>query len=123
MEAGRTIRALGYTKIDAMSPFPVHGIDEAIGVPYSKIGWIAVCGALTGILTAQSLVYWVGAVNYPLIIGGKPLFDFTYSIPPTFELAEPIHPDHHLYMHLGTERFAAPVSSFDELPQRASRLR
>ncbi len=87
VEAGRNIRGLGYTKIDAMSPFPVHGIDEAIGVPYSKIGWIAVCGALTGILTAQLLVYWVGAINYPLIIGGKPLFDFTYSIPPTFELA------------------------------------
>jgi Alternative complex III, ActD subunit len=87
VEAGRTIRGMGYTKIDAMSPFPVHGIDEAIGVPYSKIGWIAVCGGIAGILTAQILVYWVGAINYPLIIGGKPLFDFTYSIPPTFELA------------------------------------
>jgi hypothetical protein len=86
VEAGRTIRGLGYTNIDAMSPFPVHGIDEAIGVPYSKIGWIAVCGALAGITTAQVLIYYVGAIDYPLIIGGKPLFDFTYSIPPTFEL-------------------------------------
>lgn len=87
VEAGRRIRAMGYTKIDAMSPFPVHGIDEAIGVPYSKIGWIAVCGALAGITTAQVLIYYVGKIDYPLIIGGKPLFDFTYSIPPTFELA------------------------------------
>jgi hypothetical protein len=87
VEAGRRIRAMGYTKIDAMTPFPVHGIDEAIGVPYSKIGWIAICGALAGITTAQVLIYYVGKINYPLIIGGKPLFDFTYSIPPTFELA------------------------------------
>ena len=87
VEAGRRIRAMGYTKIDAMSPFPVHGIDEAIGIPYSKIGWIAVCGALAGITTAQVLIYYVGKIDYPLIIGGKPLFDFTYSIPPTFELA------------------------------------
>lgn len=87
VEAGRRIRAMGYTKIDAMSPFPVHGIDDAIGVPYSKIGWIAVCGAIAGITTAQCLIYYVGKINYPLIIGGKPLFDFTYSIPPTFELA------------------------------------
>jgi hypothetical protein len=87
VEAGRRIRAMGYTKIDAMTPFPVHGIDEAIGVPYSKIGWIAVCGALAGITTAQVLIYYVGKIDYPLIIGGKPLFDFTYSIPPTFELA------------------------------------
>ncbi len=87
VEAGRRIRAMGYTKIDAMTPFPVHGIDEAIGVPYSKIGWIVVCGALAGITTAQVLIYYVGEIDYPLIIGGKPLFDFTYSIPPTFELA------------------------------------
>jgi Alternative complex III, ActD subunit len=87
VKAGRTIREMGYTKLDAMSPFPVHGIDEAIGIPYSKIGWIAVCGAITGILTAQLLIYYVGVINYPLVIGGKPLFDFTFSIPPTFELA------------------------------------
>lgn len=87
VEAGRKIRQMGYTKLDAMSPFPVHGIDDAIGIPYSKIGWITVCGAIAGILTAQILIYYVGVIDYPLVIGGKPLFDFTFSIPPTFELA------------------------------------
>lgn len=87
VEAGRKIRQMGYTKLDAMSPFPVHGIDEAIGIPYSKIGWIVVGGAIAGILTAQILIYYVGVIDYPLVIGGKPLFDFTFSIPPTFELA------------------------------------
>ena len=85
VEAGRKIHAMGYTKLDALTPFPVHGIDEAIGVPYSKIGWIVVCAAIAGILTAQGLVYYVGVINYPLVIGGKPLFDFTFSIPVTFE--------------------------------------
>ena len=87
VDAGRKIRSMGYTKLDAMTPFPVHGIDEAIGIPRSKIGWIVVCAAITGILTAQILIYYVGVINYPLIIGGKPLFDFTFTIPPTFELA------------------------------------
>ncbi len=87
VEAGRKIHAMGYTKLDAMSPFPVHGIDEAIGVPYSKIGWIVICATATGILVAQSLIYYVGVINYPLVIGGKPLFDFTFSIPVTFETA------------------------------------
>jgi hypothetical protein len=87
VKAGHAIRGMGYTKLDAMTPFPVHGIDEALGIPYSKIGWIVVCGAIAGILTAQILIYYVGVIDYPLIIGGKPLFDFTYSIPPTFELA------------------------------------
>src|SRR5262249_49322843 len=87
VEAGRKIREMGYSKIDAMTPFPVHGLDPAIGVPRSKIGWIVVCGGIAGILTAQALIYYVGVLNYPLVIGGKPLFDFTFSIPPTFELA------------------------------------
>jgi len=87
VKAGRKIREMGYTKLDAMSPFPVHGIDDAIGIPYSKVGWIVVIAAIIGILTAQGLQYYVGVINYPLVVGGKPLFDFTYSIPPTFELA------------------------------------
>jgi hypothetical protein len=85
--AGHELRGMGYTKLDAMSPFPVHGIDEALGIPRSKIGWIVLVGALAGILTAQVLIYYVGVIDYPLVIGGKPLFDFTFSIPPTFELA------------------------------------
>src|ERR1041385_6853267 len=86
VKAGRKIREMGYTKLDAMSPFPVHGIDDALGIPYSKLGWIVVCFSILGILTAQGLQYYVGVINYPLVIGGKPLFDFTFSIPVTFEL-------------------------------------
>src|SRR5580700_7938584 len=86
VHAGRKIREMGYTKLDAMTPFPVHGIDEAIGIPYSKLGWIVICIGLCGTLTAELLIWWCGAINYPLVIGGKPLFDFTFSIPITFEL-------------------------------------
>lgn len=86
VEAGKKIYGLGYRKLDAMSPFPVHGIDDAIGIPRSIIGWIVVAAAITGLLTAQALIYYVGVINYPLIIGGKPLFDFTFTVPVTFEL-------------------------------------
>jgi hypothetical protein len=86
VDAGRKIREMGYTKLDALSPFPVHGIDDAIGIPYSKLGWIVICVGLLGTLSAQLLIWWCGAVNYPLVIGGKPLFDVTFSIPITFEL-------------------------------------
>jgi hypothetical protein len=86
VKAGRRIREMGYTKLDAMSPFPVHGIDDALGIPYSKLGWIVVTAAIVGLLTAQVLQYYVGVINYPLVIGGKRLFDFTFSIPVTFEL-------------------------------------
>jgi len=86
VEAGRKIREMGYTKLDAMSPFPVHGIDQAIGVPESRLGWMVIWWSALGAATALLLIWWVGAINYPLVIGGKPLFDFSYSIPVTFEL-------------------------------------
>jgi hypothetical protein len=86
VEAGRKIRGMGYTKIDAMTPFPVHGIDDAIGIPPSKLGWIVIFFSMAGSATALLLQWWVGAINYPLVIGGKPLFDFSFSIPVTFEL-------------------------------------
>ncbi len=86
VEAGRKIRQMGYTKLDAMSPFPVHGIDDAIGVPPSKLGWIVIFFSALGGLTALLLIWYVGVISYPLVIGGKPLFDFSYTIPVTFEL-------------------------------------
>jgi hypothetical protein len=86
VEAGRKIREMGYTKLDAMTPFPVHGIDDAIGIPESRLGWMVIWCSAAGALTAQLLMWWIGAVNYPLVIGGKPLYDFSYSIPVTFEL-------------------------------------
>lgn len=86
VHAGRKIREMGYTKLDAMTPFPVHGIDDAIGIPYSKLGWIVICIGLCGTATALGLIYYVGAINDKFVIGGKPLFDFTFSIPVTFEL-------------------------------------
>ncbi len=86
VHAGRKIREMGYTKLDAMTPFPVHGIDDAIGIPYSKLGWIVIPVSLAGTATAALLIWYVGAIQDKFVIGGKPLFDFTFSIPVMFEL-------------------------------------
>ncbi|HLH42717.1 MAG TPA: DUF3341 domain-containing protein [Bryobacteraceae bacterium] len=98
VEAGRKVRAMGYTKIDAMTPFPVHGIDEAIGVPRSKLGWIVVVFSMTGLCAALLLQWFAGAgpmnslllrfglSGYPLMVGGKPFFDLSYSVPVDWEL-------------------------------------
>jgi hypothetical protein len=86
VDAARTLREQGYSKLEAFTPFPVHGIDEAIGISRSKLGWIVLCCGLTGAATALLLIWWTGAVNYPLVIGGKPLFAVEFSIPITFEL-------------------------------------
>src|ERR1700722_11565729 len=86
VHAGRKVREMGYTKLDAMSPFPVHGIDDAIGVPASKLGWMVVWFSAAGAATALLLIWYVGAIDYRLVIGGKPFFDFSYTIPIAFEL-------------------------------------
>lgn len=100
VEAGRKVREAGYTKLDALSPFPVHGIDDAIGVPRSILGYIVICIAFCGTAAAVGLMWYTGAYqghipgcdlvglcSYPLVIGGKPLFDITFGLPIMFELS------------------------------------
>jgi hypothetical protein len=77
----------GYTKLDALTPFPVHGIEAAIGIPRSILGYIVICVGLTGTITAMLLQWWTGAVDYPLVIAGKPLFAFEFAMPIMFELS------------------------------------
>ena len=86
VKAGHKVREAGYTKLDALTPFPVHGIEAALGIRRSILGWIVVVFGMLGTATALTLVWYVGVVNYPLVIGGKPLFDVTFSIPVVFEL-------------------------------------
>lgn len=84
--AARAAREFGYTRMDAFSPFPVHGIDDAIGIPRSPLGFIVATSGALGLLSATLLVWWTGAVDYPLVIGGKPLFSVEFSVPIMFEL-------------------------------------
>jgi hypothetical protein len=76
----------GYTKLDAYSPFPIHGIDDAIGVPRSNLGWIVFACAMFGLANAILIIWYTSAVDYPLVIGGKPLFAWEFSVPVMFEL-------------------------------------
>lgn len=88
LKAGRAMHHQhGYTKLDAMTPFPVHGIEAALGMPRSILGFIVICVGLTGTMTAILLQWWTGAVDYPLVIAGKPLFAFEFAMPIMFELS------------------------------------
>lgn len=82
----RSIRKKGYRNLDAYTPFPVHGIDEALGERRSKLGFVIAAGAAAGIVTALLLQWWTAAVDYRLIVGGKPYFAIEYAVPITFEL-------------------------------------
>lgn len=76
----------GYKKLDALTPFPIHGIDDAIGTPSSKLGFVVAACALFGLSNAIFMIWYIGQVDYPLVIGGKPLFAFEFSVPVMFEL-------------------------------------
>lgn len=86
LAAVRAARKKGFAKLDALTPFPVHGIDEAMGAARSRLGYIVFAMGVLGCALALWLQWWTGAKAYPLVIGGKPLFAFEFSIPVTFEL-------------------------------------
>lgn len=86
MHAAEAVREAGYTHFDTHSPFPIHGMDRAMGLGNSKVGFFALGGGLTGFALGYWLQWWTGAVDYPLNIGGKPFFAVEPSIPIMFEL-------------------------------------
>lgn len=87
MEASRKVRDAGYNRWDTHTPFPVHGIDEAMGIKYTILPWIVAACGLTGGTIAISMQYWMNAVDYPFLISGKPLFSIPACIPIMFELS------------------------------------
>jgi hypothetical protein len=86
LEAARGVREAGFRKFDAHSPFPIHGMDRAMGLGQSVLGFLVFGGAVTGCLLAYWMQWWMGEVDYPLNISGKPFFAIEPSIPIMFEL-------------------------------------
>ncbi len=84
--AARKVRDSGYTKTDAFTPFPVHGIDEALGIKPTVLPFIVLCAGFTGLGTALLMQYWMNGVDYKYIISGKPFGITPASIPVAFEL-------------------------------------
>ncbi len=86
IQAVRKVRAEGYTRIDAYTPFPVEGLAEEVGF-HSNLLPILVLGAgIVGALGGFGLQYWVSKIDYPLNVGGRPLNSWPSFIPVTFEL-------------------------------------
>ncbi len=80
------VRDAGYTKWDSHTPFPVHGLDRAMGLKASRLPWIVLTTGLSGAAGGMLLQYWVSVHAYALVISGKPLFSWPAFVPVTFEL-------------------------------------
>ncbi len=86
LEASAKVRDAGYRYWDTHTPFPVHGIDEAMGIRRTILPLIVLCCGITGCATGLLLQWWTSSIYYPVIISGKPMFSLPAFIPVTFEL-------------------------------------
>lgn len=86
LKAAEKLRDAGYTQFDTHSPFPIHGMDAAMGLPDSRLGLIVFPVGLTGTTLAFLMMWWMNGVDYPLVIGGKPPYSLASQIPIMFEV-------------------------------------
>ena len=85
-EAAKKTTEAGYVHVDSHTPFPIHGIEQALRHPPSHLGWFVVIGGLVGIVGAQVMMWWMNAVDYPIWVSGKEPYAWPATIPITFEL-------------------------------------
>jgi len=79
-------RGRGWQVADVHAPFPVHGLDGALGLAPSRLGWVTFAGGLAGMLGAVALQVYCNVVDWPLEVGGKPPNSALAFLPVTFEL-------------------------------------
>ncbi len=85
LDAVRRLHALGYRRLDAYSPFPIHGMVKALGLKRSKVPVLVLVGGVLGAAFAQTLQWYQSVIAYPLITDGKPLNSVEAFVPITFE--------------------------------------
>src|ERR671925_619037 len=86
LDAAQRAYEEGYRRMDAYTPFPVHGLPEALGFHRTRLPLLVLLGGIAGCIGGYSLQYWVSAIDYPLNVGGRPLNSWPSFIPVTFEL-------------------------------------
>lgn len=96
--AAEKLRDAGYTRWDTYTPFPIHGMDQAMGIRYTVLPWLVFAGGLTGTIIAILMQWYMNgsrwaefAIGWPFAgyeypISGKPYFSLPANIPIAFEL-------------------------------------
>ena len=72
LHAAEKVRDAGYKNWDTHTPFPVHGMDAAMGMKDSRLGWIVLACALTGLTGAFTMMHWMNGIDYVTVVGDKP---------------------------------------------------
>ena len=84
--AAQKVNKEGFKEYDTFSPFPIHGMDKAMSLKKSKLGWIVIVHALMGLTGAFAMMYFMSVIDYPINISGKPFANIPAWVPIMFEL-------------------------------------
>jgi hypothetical protein len=84
LSAAEKVRAAGYRRWDAFTPFPIHGLDQVAGFKNSLVGWFAFLFGGGAFVATMGLIWFSNAFDYPLIVGGKPMFSPPMSFVPSY---------------------------------------
>jgi hypothetical protein len=86
LRAAEQVRAQGYHRWDAFTPFPVHGLDKVMGYKNSLVGWVALALGAGAFLSVVFLLWYANDFDYPLMVGGKPMFSPPMTFVPAYIL-------------------------------------
>jgi len=107
LRAAEKVRAAGYSRWDVFTPFPIHGMDRVMGLKNSLVGWVSLFMGAGAFLSVAGLIWFSNAFDYPLLVGGKPMF----SVPMTFV------PSYILMILGGAAGALIGMLAFNELPR------
>jgi hypothetical protein len=85
LEAVHRLKDLGFTRLDAYTPYPIEELSEALHLKRSKLPMIVLGGGIVGAIAGYGLQWWSQVVVYPMNIGGRPFHAWPAFIVPTFE--------------------------------------
>lgn len=110
LAAAAKVRDAGWKHFDFLTPFPIHGMEDAMGQKRSWIPWATGVLAICGILFAQGLQNYVMVYDWPMNFGGKPYASWPAFIPITFEAMV-------FWAALGSAALAIIAGKKDNIPQ------
>jgi len=86
LEAAKKVRDAGYRRWDVFSPFPIHGLDKVMALGNSKVGWFSFLFGAGAFIGTMLMIWYMNDYDYPIIIGGKPMFSEPMSVVPSYIL-------------------------------------
>lgn len=86
LQAAEKVRDAGYRRWDVFSPFPVHGLDKVMGLKNSKVGWFSFVFGAGAFIGTMGMIWYMNDFDYPILIGGKPMFSPPMSVVPSYIL-------------------------------------